>query len=115
MEENPKVIALKLTMMFPQLPGKPLEKALIVKATPVSPDTQTPDELNAKAVREHITNVSRKVPVMETRACFPGWLVFAAAAAMGALPIPDSLEKSPRATPKRIVCVSCGPNKSTSC
>ena len=60
-------------MMFPQLPGKPLEKALIVKATPVSPDTQTPDELNAKAVREHITNVSRKVPVMETRACFPGY------------------------------------------
>ena len=45
------------------------------------------------------TRVSRKVPVMETSACRQGWSVLAAAAAMGADPMPDSLEKTPRATP----------------
>ncbi len=52
-----------------------------------------------KPVKVQTMMVSRKVPVMATRACRPGWSVLAAAAAMGADPSPDSLEKSPRATP----------------
>ena len=40
--------------------------------------------------------VSMKVPVMETKACRAGTSVLAAAAAMGAEPSPDSLEKIPR-------------------
>ena len=67
------------------------------------------EEFKANAVSEQIIRVSKKVPVIETRACFPGWLVFAAAATIGALPIPDSFEKSPRATPKRMVCASVAP------
>ena len=40
-----------------------------------------------------------KVSVMDTRPCLTGSLVWAAAAAIGALPRPASLEKIPRATP----------------
>ena len=109
MVEKPKMIALKVIIMFPQFPGKPVEKDWIVRATPVSPETQAPDELKANAVREQMISVSKKVPVMETSACFPGWLVFAAAATIGALPIPDSLEKRPRATPKRMVWARVAP------
>ena len=72
MVEKPKVIALKLIIIPPQFPERPLEKALIVRETPVSPETQTPDELIVKAVREQIIKVSKKVPVIETKACFPG-------------------------------------------
>ena len=43
--------------------------------------------------------VSMKVPVMVTRPCRVGSLVCAAAAAIGALPRPASLEKMPLATP----------------
>lgn len=43
--------------------------------------------------------VSMKVPVMETSPCSTHESVLAAAAAMGAEPNPDSLEKTPRATP----------------
>lgn len=44
-------------------------------------------------VRAHITTVSQKVPVLDTKACRTGLRVFAAAATIGALPNPDSLEK----------------------
>ena len=43
--------------------------------------------------------VSMKVWVMETSPWRAGWLVLAAAAAMAAEPMPDSLEKMPRAAP----------------
>ena len=43
--------------------------------------------------------VSINVPVIETKPCRTGSLVRAAAAAIGALPSPDSLEKIPRAIP----------------
>ena len=43
--------------------------------------------------------VSKNVPVMEINPCRTGSRVCAAAAAIGALPKPDSLEKMPRATP----------------
>ena len=50
-------------------------------------------------VIEQIITVSIKVPVIDTRPCLTGSLVFAAAAAIGALPRPDSLENIPLATP----------------
>ncbi|HEX2984824.1 MAG TPA: hypothetical protein VHO28_14875, partial [Ignavibacteriales bacterium] len=43
---------------------------------------------------EHITIVSMNVWLIETSACDTGFLVCAAAAAIGELPNPDSLEKS---------------------
>ena len=60
-------------------------------------------------VMEHTTMVSRKVPVMDTSACRTGWSVRAAAAAIGAEPMPASLENTPRATPKRITVPSAPP------
>ena len=45
------------------------------------------------------TTVSQKVPVADTRAWRTGLRVWAAAATMGAEPMPDSLENRPRAIP----------------
>ena len=50
-------------------------------------------------VRVQITIVSINVPVILTSPCLTGSLVCAAAAAIGALPRPASLEKMPLATP----------------
>ncbi len=72
MVENAKVTALSVTMKTPQFPGRPAEKACMVNATPVSPETQVPVEANANAVREQTISVSRKVPLIETSACFAG-------------------------------------------
>ena len=48
---------------------------------------------------------------MEINPCSTGSLVFAAAAAMGADPRPDSLEKTPRATPFWIAILTVAPAK----
>ena len=53
--------------------------------------------------------VSMKVWVMETRPWRTGWVVCAAAAAMAAEPMPDSLEKMPRATPYWIAMMRAEP------
>ena len=53
--------------------------------------------------------VSINVCVIETRACATGCFVFAAAAAIGELPSPDSLENTPRATPSRIAIIIAEP------
>ena len=50
-------------------------------------------------VMVHTMMVSKNVPVMEIKPWRTGSLVCAAAAAIGALPKPDSFEKIPRATP----------------
>lgn len=47
----------------------------------------------------HITTVDQKVPVEAMSAWRAGLRVLAAAATMGAVPRPDSLENSPRAHP----------------
>ena len=62
-------------------------------------------------VMVHTTSVSIKVPSMAIRPCSTGSSVFAAACAMGALPRPASLEKMPRATPKRIAAQIVAPAK----
>ena len=48
---------------------------------------------------------------MEIKPCSTGSLVFAAAAAIGADPRPDSLEKTPRATPFWIAILTVAPAK----
>jgi len=53
--------------------------------------------------------VSMKVWVIETSACLTGSGVLAAAAAIGADPRPDSLEKTPLETPSRMVCMIAAP------
>ena len=55
-----------------------------------------------RAVIVHTTNVSINVCVILTKACLAGIFVFAAAAAIGAEPSPDSFEKTPLATPNLI-------------
>ena len=62
-------------------------------------------------VRAQMTTVSQKVPLDETSAWRTGLRVCAAAATMGAEPRPDSLEKSPRAIPKRAAIITVVPTK----
>ena len=61
------------------------------------------DDLAADSV------VSMNVWVMDTSAWVTGCLVWAAAAAIGALPRPDSLENTPRATPMRMPIITLAP------
>ena len=75
------------------------------------PEVQTPVTRMTRPVMEQTTRVSMKVWVMEMRACTTGWLVRAAAAAMGAEPRPDSLENRPRATPRRMAIITVAPAK----
>lgn len=50
-------------------------------------------------VMAHMITVSQKVPVDDTSAWRTGLRVWAAAATIGAEPMPDSFENSPRAIP----------------
>ena len=60
---------------------------------------------------EQMMIVSMKVPVIEIRPCSAGHFVLAAAAAIGAEPRPDSLEKTPRATPFCMAIMTVEPAK----
>ena len=95
--------------MPPHCPGKPSAKAEVVKGAPVSPPFHRPDEIITIPVKVHTTSVSINVCVIETKAWSTGFFVFAAAAAMGELPSPLSLENTPRATPHRAVCITMAP------
>ena len=53
--------------------------------------------------------VSMNVPVMEMSPCSAGSFVFAAAAAIGAEPRPDSFENTPRAMPFFIAIITVEP------
>ena len=68
-------------------------------------------ETSTRPVIRQTTTVSQKVPVAETRACHTGLRVWAAEATSGADPMPDSLEKSPRATPKRRAIITPCPTR----
>ena len=74
-------------------------KAALVRAAPPRPFCHSPDCTTTRPVMAQTTTVSQNVPVELTRAWRTGFLVMAAAATIGALPSPDSLENSPRATP----------------
>ena len=58
-----------------------------------------------------MTTVSQNVPVLDTNACLTGLRVRAAAATMGAEPMPDSLEKRPRDMPYRAANITDVPAK----
>ena len=62
-------------------------------------------------VSAQMTTVSQNVPLEETRAWRTGLRVCAAAATMGAEPMPLSLENSPRAMPKRAAIITVEPTK----
>ena len=66
------------------------------------PCVQSPEFTTTIPVIAQTTTVSQNVPVDDTSAWRTGFFVCAAAATIGALPSPDSFEKSPRAMPKRI-------------
>ncbi|OPZ80127.1 MAG: hypothetical protein BWY76_03451 [bacterium ADurb.Bin429] len=72
---------------------------------------QAPEFTSTRPVIAHTTTVSQKVPVADTSACRTGLRVRAAAATMGADPRPDSLEKRPRAMPKRMAAMMVAPTK----
>ena len=85
-------------------------KASMERAAPVSPLLQAPVRIITNAVMVQTMMVSMKVPSMPIMPCCTGSLVCAAAWAMGALPRPASLEKMPRATPKRIAAHTAASN-----
>ena len=79
-----------------------LLKALVVSSPPFSKDMSGKASMLLTItipVIAQITTVSQNVPVLDTRAWRTGFLVFAAAATIGAEPSPDSLLKSPLAIP----------------
>ena len=64
-----------------------------------------------RPVIEQMTMVSRKTPSMAIVPCRAGLSVMAVACAIGELPMPASLEKMPRAIPKRIAAQTVAPAK----
>ena len=92
-------------------PGIAEPKADAVKLAPEIPDSNTPVSMITRPVIVHTTRVSIKVPNIAISPCSTGSLVLAAACAIGALPRPASLEKMPRATPKRIAAQTLAPAK----
>ena len=100
MVEKAKKIMESETMVPPQSPGSTREKASAVMIPASSrPMSQVPPTTMTKPVMVTTMMVSMKVCVMETSPWRAGCGVLAAAAAMAAEPMPDSLEKMPRATP----------------
>ena len=95
-----------LTMYFPIVAiGKPISKAADVSPAPsiVAPTSNTPvlplvNTITSPVIVQ-ISIVSKNVPVIEIKPCLAGKFVFAAAAAIGALPSPDSFENTPLAIP----------------
>ena len=83
----------------------------MVRAAPLTSPIQAPLTTRTRPVKVQMMMVSMKVPVMEMRPCSAGHFVLAAAATIGALPRPDSLEKTPRATPLRIATSTVAPRK----
>ena len=80
--------------------GSPSPNPYIVTSTPSSADClYAPVITSIKPVIVQTIMVSTKVPVIDTSPCLTGSFVFAAAAAIGAVPSPASFEKIPLATP----------------
>ena len=89
-------------------------KAVAVKETPLlSLVSQTPVTKMAKAVNEQTIKVSIAGPSIATNPSRIGSLVFAAPWAIGAVPIPASLEKAPRLIPNKINPPTTPPKKAS--
>ncbi|MNG04105.1 hypothetical protein D3C84_872160 [compost metagenome] len=100
-----------LTRYWPMWASSPWAKAWLVMAAPLKSPLHTPVTTRVRPVMVQMMMVSMKVPVMETSPCSTQESVLAAAAAMGAEPSPDSLEKTPRATPDWIASMMPAPTK----
>ena len=87
----------------PKLPIS-LCKAACVSAMPFNePSNGRPERRIMKAVQLQMTIVSVNTLSACIRPCFTGWDTVAVAAALGAEPMPASLENNPRRTPCMIV------------
>ena len=103
-------------MYFPIIAiGSPISKAADVSPAPsiVAPTSNTPvvplvNTITIPVIVQIII-VSKNVPVIDISPCLAGELVFAAAAAIGALPSPASFENTPLATPLLIIEVIATP------
>ena len=91
--------------------GSTLANAACVITAPLRSPCQTPVIIKDTPVKVHIIILSIKVPVIDIKPCSAGHCVFAAAAAIGALPRPDSFEKTPRAIPFLIAIATVAPRK----
>ena len=90
--------------------GKTVLKAISVNALASTPTSFHPSvTINVNPVNVQMTKLSINVPVIETNPCSAAHSVFAAAAAIGALPSPASFEKTPRATPLRMAIDTVAP------
>ena len=107
---NAKSTNPKITMYFP-IEGRPCSYALDVRAAPFTPDNQLWLNRITKAVIVQTIIVSISGSSIETDPCFIGLFVLAAACAIGELPSPASLEKTPRDTPNLIAIQIVAPAK----
>ena len=112
MVENAKKISETETMRLPHSPGSacPNAEAVMIAASS-RPMSHVPAVTMTRPVMVTTMMVSMKVWVIETSAWRAGCWVFAAAAAMAAEPMPDSLEKMPRATPNWMASMMPEPTK----
>ena len=85
------------------------EKAALVNDAPFNPFIHSLEFTITIPVKAQTITVSQKVPVEETNAWRTGFLVCAAAATIGALPRPDSLENNHREIPNRIASLTPAP------
>ncbi len=88
-------------------PGRPSGRS----AAPFLSVIHAPVEMITSAVIDTTMIVSMKVWVIDTRPWRTGCLVLAAAATMAAEPMPDSLEKMPRAMPYWMAWATTEPRK----
>ncbi len=95
----------------PPMPGMACSNAAADNAAPLSPLVQTPEQMMARPVIEQMMMVSMKVPIMPMMPERTELVVVPAAWAIPAVPRPASLEKMPRATPKRIAAMTAAPAK----
>ena len=99
-----------ITIYLPR-PGRPSLNASEVKEAPFIPDSQLLLIKITKAVIVHTTKVSINGSSIDIDPCLTGLLVLAAAWAIGELPKPASLEKTPLETPNLIAIQIVAPAK----
>ena len=93
------------------VPAMALPKAVAVRAAPVPPSVHTPVHRTTRAVMVQTMMVSTNTSLMPHRPCFTGWLAEEEEWASGAMPVPASLEYTPRARPQRMASITVEPAK----
>ncbi len=100
-----------MVRITPPMPGIADSKAAADNAAPLAPLVQTPVQMIARPVIEQTMMVSMNVPSIPIMPERTELVVVPAAWAIPAVPRPASLEKIPRATPKRIAAITAAPAK----